>query len=114
MPANRFFFAVPYSDLGHDRLSSPGIVDGDGSVSIHSRLCLQHLTSVHRRFDAILSTYDQLGDLVLFTLRAELRCRVMHYCEMSMSKVGTLSPHCRRLTDIPSHLGQLPHRERSR
>lgn len=44
----------------------------------------------HRRFDAILSTYDQLGDLVLFTLRAELRCRVMHYCEVSMSKVRAL------------------------
>jgi hypothetical protein len=54
---------------------------------------LQDLTlAIHRRFDAILSTYDQLGDLVLFTLRAELRCSVMHYCEVSMSKVRVISP----------------------
>ncbi|KAJ9123257.1 hypothetical protein QFC22_001453 [Naganishia vaughanmartiniae] len=47
---------------------------------------LELSTAMAQRFDAILSTYDQLGDLVLFTLRAELRCRIMHYCEVSMSK----------------------------
>jgi hypothetical protein len=50
------------------------------------------MLAIHRRFDAILSTYDLLGDLVLFTLRAELRCSVMHYCEVSMSKVRVISP----------------------
>ncbi|KAJ9101966.1 hypothetical protein QFC20_005115 [Naganishia adeliensis] len=47
---------------------------------------LELSTAMAQRFDAILSTYDQLGDLVLFTIRAELRCRMMHYCEVSMSK----------------------------
>ncbi|KAI5455480.1 exocyst subunit, variant 2 [Naganishia albida] len=47
---------------------------------------LELSTAMAQRFDAILSTYDQLGDLVLFTIRAELRCRLMHYSEVSMSK----------------------------
>ncbi|KAJ1301826.1 hypothetical protein OPQ81_009054 [Rhizoctonia solani] len=31
------------------------------------------------RFDAIMKTYDQLAELILSTIRIDVRCRVMHY-----------------------------------
>lgn len=39
------------------------------------------LTSPYRPFDALLESYQQLANLVLFTLRVEIRLRTMHYLD---------------------------------
>jgi exocyst complex component 4 len=54
-----------------------------------SRLsCLIHKAiidlSLHRRFDALLTTYQQLAETCLFTLRLEGRCHTMYYLEMAI------------------------------
>lgn len=37
-----------------------------------------------RRFDALLTTYQQLAETCLFTLRIEGRCHTMYYLEMAV------------------------------
>ncbi|KAF8578412.1 Sec8 exocyst complex component-specific domain-containing protein [Ramaria rubella] len=36
------------------------------------------------RFDALLKTYDQLAEMVLFTFRTDIRCRAIHYLNLSI------------------------------
>ncbi|KAL0951436.1 hypothetical protein HGRIS_008128 [Hohenbuehelia grisea] len=36
------------------------------------------------RFQALLKTYEQLAEVVLHTIRIDVRCRVMHYLDLSM------------------------------
>lgn len=39
---------------------------------------------LNRRFDALLTTYQQLAETCLFTLRLEGRCHTMYYLEMAI------------------------------
>lgn len=48
---------------------------------------------VCRRYDAIIQTYEQLANMVLFTIRLELRCRVICYVDAAMSK-GSYQMEC--------------------
>ncbi|KDQ63373.1 hypothetical protein JAAARDRAFT_169127 [Jaapia argillacea MUCL 33604] len=36
------------------------------------------------RFHALLKTYEQLAELILYTIRIDIRCRVIHYLDLSM------------------------------
>ncbi|EPQ60468.1 exocyst complex component sec8 [Gloeophyllum trabeum ATCC 11539] len=36
------------------------------------------------RFQALLKTYDQLSELMLYSMRIDVRCRTIHYLDMSM------------------------------
>ncbi|KZT30767.1 hypothetical protein NEOLEDRAFT_1159877 [Neolentinus lepideus HHB14362 ss-1] len=36
------------------------------------------------RFQALLKTYDQLGELMLYSIRMDVRCRTIHYLDVSM------------------------------
>jgi len=38
------------------------------------------------RFDALLRTYEQLAEMVLFTLRTDIRCRAIHYLSLSIRR----------------------------
>ncbi|KDQ19891.1 hypothetical protein BOTBODRAFT_142567 [Botryobasidium botryosum FD-172 SS1] len=38
------------------------------------------------RFDALLKTYEQLAELVLCTLRIDLRCRTIHYIDLAVQQ----------------------------
>jgi len=44
--------------------------------------------SMTRRFQALLKTYEQLAELVLNTIRIDVRCRAIHYLESSMRHVS--------------------------
>ena len=46
------------------------------------------LTEYHRRFHALLKTYDQLSELILHTIRIDVRCRVAHYLNLAMRHVS--------------------------
>jgi exocyst complex component 4 len=41
-----------------------------------------------RRFHALLKTYDQLSELILHTIRIDVRCRVAHYLNLAMRHVS--------------------------
>ena len=41
----------------------------------------------HRRFHALLKTYDQLSEMILHTVRIDVRCRVAHYLDLAMRHV---------------------------
>ncbi|KAF8519097.1 Sec8 exocyst complex component-specific domain-containing protein [Hysterangium stoloniferum] len=38
------------------------------------------------RFDALLKTYEQLAEMVLFTFRTDIRCRAIHYLNLSLRR----------------------------
>lgn len=82
--------AHPGRNLG--RASAPAH-SGHGSVSTSlSDLGLgrgksSSTRSRDRRFDALVETYKQLSDTVLFTLRLEVRLRAMHFVELAISNV---------------------------
>jgi len=38
------------------------------------------------RFDALLKTYEQLSEMVLFTFRTDIRCRAIHYLNLSIRR----------------------------
>jgi exocyst complex component 4 len=43
-----------------------------------------------RRFQALLETYQQLAELILGTIRIDIRCRTMHYLDSAMRHVMCL------------------------
>lgn len=43
-----------------------------------------------RRFDALLKTYTQLAELILYTIRIDVRCRTVHYLGLAMKTVSRL------------------------
>lgn len=43
-----------------------------------------------RRFDTLLTTYQQLAETCLFTLRLENRCHTIYYLEMAMQDVSRI------------------------
>ena len=42
-----------------------------------------------RRYDSLLRTYDQLAELVLCTIRLDIRCRTLHALQKGMREVCT-------------------------
>lgn len=42
------------------------------------------------RYQALIKTYEQLADLILVTIRIDLRCRTMYYLDCSMRHVRLL------------------------
>jgi exocyst complex component 4 len=46
------------------------------------------LTQRHRRFHALLQTYDQLAEFILYTIRMDVRCRVIHYLDLALRHVS--------------------------
>ena len=46
------------------------------------------LIEYHRRFHALLKTYDQLSELILHTIRIDVRSRVAYYLGLAMRHVG--------------------------
>ena len=46
------------------------------------------LTEYHRRFGALLKTYDQLSELILHTIRIDVRSRIAHYLGLAMRHVS--------------------------
>ena len=51
------------------------------------------LTKSHRRFHALLKTYEQLLELILHTIRIDVRCRVAHYLKLAMHHVSVKLSH---------------------
>ncbi len=45
------------------------------------------LIKITRRFHALLKTYDQLSELILHTVRIDVRCRIAHYLDLAMRHV---------------------------
>lgn len=45
---------------------------------------------ISRRYDAIIQTYEQLTEMVLNTIRLEMRCRIMCNLASSMQKVRAI------------------------
>lgn len=41
-----------------------------------------------RRFDALLKTYEQLAEMVLFTFRTDIRCQAIHYLSLSIRRAS--------------------------
>ncbi|GJJ09872.1 hypothetical protein Clacol_004096 [Clathrus columnatus] len=38
------------------------------------------------RFDALLKTYEQLAEMIIFTIRTDIRCRAIHYLQLSLQR----------------------------
>jgi hypothetical protein len=50
-------------------------------------MCMFHVDAF-RRFDALLKTYEQLAEMVLFTFRTDIRCQAIHYLNLSIRRVS--------------------------
>jgi exocyst complex component 4 len=63
------------------------------------------------RFHALLKTYDQLSEMILHTVRIDVRCRVAHYLDLAMRhgnyhvdrEIGEPDPH---IIDLNLELGE--------
>ncbi|KAL0071792.1 exocyst subunit [Marasmius tenuissimus] len=63
------------------------------------------------RFQALVKTYDQLSDLILDTVRIDVRCRTFHYLDLAMrsgnytidTEAGEPDPH---IIDLNNELGE--------
>ncbi|TDL28204.1 hypothetical protein BD410DRAFT_818641 [Rickenella mellea] len=63
------------------------------------------------RFDALLKTYEQLAELILYTIRLEVRCRTIYYIDLAMRhgnycidhEAGEPDPH---IVDLNAELGR--------
>jgi hypothetical protein len=51
-----------------------------------------HASSL-RRFQALLKTYDLLAELILCTIRVDVRCRAFFHLELAAKEAGTLLYH---------------------
>ncbi|KAG9018863.1 hypothetical protein FRB90_008800 [Tulasnella sp. 427] len=49
-----------------------------------SKLELPLTRAMSLRYDAILKTYEQLAELVIHTIRIEIRCRIIHFLDLAM------------------------------
>lgn len=58
----------------------------------------------HRRYDALLKAYEQLAELVIHTIRVEIRCRIVHFLNLAMRQVrlATYMQQCLRFLIIPT------------
>ena len=45
------------------------------------------------RFQALHMTYAQLAELIMYTLRIDIRCRAMHFVDLALRHVSVLR-HC--------------------
>ncbi len=50
------------------------------------------LTRKCRRFDALLKTYEQLAEMIIFTIRLDMRCRAIHYLHSAIRFVSDKLP----------------------
>ncbi|KAK7059154.1 exocyst subunit [Paramarasmius palmivorus] len=63
------------------------------------------------RYQALIRTYDQLSDLILDTIRIDIRCRTLHYLDLAMrlgnytidSEASEPDPH---IIDLNNELGE--------
>jgi hypothetical protein len=63
-----------------------------------------------RRFHALLKTYEQLAELILYTMRIDVRCRLTRYLELASRHVSIFSgplwdaahKHICRVTTTPT------------
>jgi len=63
------------------------------------------------RFHALLKTYDQLSEMILHTVRIDVRCRIAHYLDLTMRhgnyrvdrEIGEPDPH---IIDLNLELGE--------
>ena len=63
------------------------------------------------RFQALLKTYDQLAELILHSIRIDIRCRTIHYLDAAMRhgnynidhEAGEPDPH---IIDLNAEIGQ--------
>lgn len=63
------------------------------------------------RFHALLKTYDQLSEMILHTVRIDVRCRIAHYLDLAMRhgnycvdrEIGEPDPH---IIDLNVELGE--------
>ena len=59
----------------------------------HSTLRSRVLNPFDSRFQALLKTYDQLSESILYTIRADIRCRVMHHLDLALRHVRIKGIH---------------------
>ncbi|KAF8477397.1 Sec8 exocyst complex component-specific domain-containing protein [Kalaharituber pfeilii] len=63
-------------------------------------------------FDGVVNSYQELASTVLFTLRAETRCRVIHHLHLCLSSnsfnVPSISPNANTSTDNPNAAATTP------
>ncbi|KAI9250189.1 Sec8 exocyst complex component-specific domain-containing protein [Phascolomyces articulosus] len=93
--------SLPSGSFGNaDFENEPGLPDGTSSrrwsTAGHDKNSLQDDSAgpillplkneAARRFDTLLTTYQQLAETCLFTLRLENRCHVIYYLEMAMQE----------------------------
>lgn len=87
LPSRRAYqLCLPHPTNNSDYLSPaqwPCKLNGHWQSVTHS----SH-NCVYRRFDALLKTYEQLSEMVLFTFRTDIRCRAIHYLNLSIRRVS--------------------------
>ncbi|KAI3622267.1 sec8 exocyst complex component specific domain-containing protein [Moniliophthora roreri] len=80
-------------------------------ASPNTELSLPLSREMALRFQALIRTYDQLSDLILDTVRIDIRCRTLHYLDLAMrlgnytinSEAGEPDPH---IIDLNNELGE--------
>ncbi|KAJ3554644.1 hypothetical protein NM688_g3000 [Phlebia brevispora] len=50
----------------------------------HEQLKLPLSNAMAMRFQALLKTYEQLSESILYTVRSDIRCRVMHHLDLAL------------------------------
>lgn len=55
-------------------------------------LVVKLIAGNYRRFHSLLKTYELLAEIVLFTIRVDIRCRVGHYLDLAVRYVSDAEP----------------------
>ncbi|KAG8978596.1 hypothetical protein FRC05_009868 [Tulasnella sp. 425] len=66
-----------------EQLMSP-VTSAPPVWDISGKLELPLTKAMAMRYDAILKTYEQLAELVIHTIRIEIRCRIIHFLDLAM------------------------------
>jgi len=80
-------------------------------IAPNERLQLPLTKEMSMRFQALLQTYNQLSEFILFTIRIDIRCRAIHYIDLTMRhgnyyierEVSEPDPH---IVDLNNELGK--------
>jgi hypothetical protein len=70
------------------------------------------MLTIYRRFGALLKTYTQLAEIILHTIRIEVRCRSIYYLDAAFRHVGSNLNGLHLFINVVI-LGKLPDRPRS-
>ena len=62
-------------------------------VQADEPLSLPLSSAMAMRFQALHMTYAQLAELIMYTLRIDIRCRAMHFVDLALRHVSVLR-HC--------------------